>query len=73
MIDEAKQSWAMQTGQGPGAVPNNGDIQPFLGHGAGEMPVCPADPIKSDQFSYALNSVSNSPTCEIDPTDHILP
>jgi len=73
MLDEAKQTWAMQTGQSPSATPANGDIQPFLGHGSGEMPVCPEDPDQTDQFSYALNSVSNSPTCAIDPSNHVLP
>jgi prepilin-type N-terminal cleavage/methylation domain-containing protein len=73
MIDEAKQTWAMQTGQGSGSVPQNSDIQPFLGHGAGEMPVCPEDPNQQDQNSYSLNSVSNAPTCAIDPANHVLP
>jgi len=73
MIDEAKQTWAMQTGQPSGATPQNSDIQPFLGHGAGEMPVCPEDPNQQDQNCYMLNSVSNSPTCAIDPANHVLP
>jgi prepilin-type N-terminal cleavage/methylation domain-containing protein len=73
MLDEAKQTWAMQTGQSSGATPQNSDIQPFLGHGAGELPVCPEDPNQQDQNSYSLNSVSNSPTCAIDPANHVLP
>jgi prepilin-type N-terminal cleavage/methylation domain-containing protein len=73
MIDEAKQTWAMQTGQPPGATPQNSDVQPYLGHGTGNMPVCPEDPNRTDQGCYVLGSVSNSPTCTIDPSNHILP
>ncbi len=73
MIDEAKQQWAMATGQPPAAKPNPSDIQPYLGRGAnGKFPVCPIDTDQTSAASYNLNDCQTPPTCTIDPANHHL-
>src|SRR5947209_11423404 len=47
-IDGAKQTWALENKAGQTAVPNLGNIQPYLGRGTlGTAPTCPADQNKS--------------------------
>src|SRR5580700_3502501 len=52
MIDGAKQQWALEKGQLGSATPLATDIQPYLGRGAGTLPVCPMDPANSFATSY---------------------
>src|ERR1035438_5389127 len=47
MIDGAKQQWALEMGQVGTALPTPDNIQPYLGRGSGELPVCPVDPQNS--------------------------
>jgi general secretion pathway protein G len=73
MIDAAQQQWALETGALGTTVPVASNIQPYLGRGNGELPICPIDPAQSFATSYNLNNCQTSPTCQIDPTDHVLP
>ena len=73
MIDSAKQQWALESGATATTVPAASSIQPYLGRGNGELPVCPIDPAQSFGTSYILNNCSTSPTCQIDPVNHLLP
>ena len=73
MIDAAQQQWALETGATGTSVPVASNIQPYLGRGNGELPVCPADPAQSFATSYALNNCQTSPTCQINPAAHVLP
>jgi prepilin-type N-terminal cleavage/methylation domain-containing protein len=73
-IDSAKQQWALETGQQTSAVPQNSNIQPYLGRGtAGELPTCPVDPAQTFTTSYTANNVGTKPVCNIVPSTHILP
>jgi prepilin-type N-terminal cleavage/methylation domain-containing protein len=73
MLDAAKQQWALEQGKVATAVPQPTDIQPYLGRGAGVLPVCPIDPQQSFDTSYILQNCQTSPTCQILPTVHFLP
>jgi prepilin-type N-terminal cleavage/methylation domain-containing protein len=73
MIDASKQQWALENGAVATTVPQATDIQPFLGRGAGELPVCPVDPQQSFATSYILMNCETSPDCQILPSSHILP
>lgn len=73
MLDGAKQQWALEHSQLPTATPQGSDIQPYLGRGGGQLPICPIDPQSSFATSYQLLSVQTPPTCSIDPSVHILP
>jgi len=73
MIDGAQQQWALETGATGTTVPAASNIQPYLGRGNGELPVCPIDPVQSFATSYILNNCSTAPTCQIDPVNHVLP
>jgi len=69
-IDGAKQQWALETKQGPGATPQFDDIKGYLKNEV----LCPAS--GSDQTfngSYQLNSVALKPTCLKVPATHLLP
>jgi prepilin-type N-terminal cleavage/methylation domain-containing protein len=73
MIDAAKQQWALETGAMATAVPAASSIQPYLGRGTGELPLCPLDSAQSFATSYNLNNCQTSPTCQVDPATHVLP
>jgi len=74
-IDGAKQQWAMEMRQGATATPVKTDIDPYLGRsGNADNIVCPAGGIGATfDSSYEINSVTNAPSCKIDPGSHILP
>ena len=73
-IDSAKQQWALETGQQTSAVPQDSNIQPYLGRGtAGELPTCPVDPAQTYATSYTSGNVGTKPVCNIVPSTHILP
>jgi prepilin-type N-terminal cleavage/methylation domain-containing protein len=73
MLDTGKQQWALETGATASSIPSAANIQPYLGRGNGELPLCPMDTAQSFATSYSLNNCQNSPTCLIDPVDHKLP
>jgi prepilin-type N-terminal cleavage/methylation domain-containing protein len=73
MIDGAKQQWALEKGQLGSATPLATDIQPYLGRGAGTLPVCPMDPANSFATSYVMMDCQTPPTCLISPATHIEP
>jgi prepilin-type N-terminal cleavage/methylation domain-containing protein len=73
MIDAAQQQWALETGALGTTVPKASNLQPYIGRGNGELPICPNDPGQSFATSYTLNNCQTSPTCQINPTDHKLP
>jgi type II secretory pathway pseudopilin PulG len=70
-IDVAKQQWALETGRAATATPSAAQIQPYLGRGSGgSLPTCPLDTGNSFVTSYAVNSVSSAPVCNIN-TNHV--
>jgi len=73
MLDTGKQQWALESGAIATSVPVASNIQPYLGRGNGELPLCPIDSQQTFATSYSLNNCQTSPTCLIDPTDHVLP
>jgi prepilin-type N-terminal cleavage/methylation domain-containing protein len=73
MLDTGKQQWALENGAIATSVPQAANIQPYLGRGNGELPLCPLDSSQTFATSYSLNNCETSPTCLIDPTDHVLP
>jgi chromosome segregation ATPase len=62
-IDVAKAQWALEKNKAPTDVPTVQDLTPYLKEGI--FPVCP------DGGTYAINSMSDPPTCSI--TGHVLP
>lgn len=58
VIDEAKQQWALETGQLPSATPVSSNIVPFLGRSGTVMPTCPIG-----SSAYNINALSTVPTC----------
>jgi hypothetical protein len=73
MIDAAKQQWALEQSQLGTALPQASAIQPYLGRGSGELPVCPIDPQNSFATSYNMENCQTPPLCQIAPATHILP
>ena len=73
MIDGAKQQWALEKGQVGTSQPAGTDIQPYLGRGSGELPICPVDSQNSFTTSYSVNDCQTAPQCQIVPTSHVLP
>jgi len=73
MLDAAQQQWALETGATGTTVPTATGLQPYLGRGNGQLPVCPVDPAQTFATSYTLKNCSTSPTCQIDPVNHVLP
>ncbi len=77
-IDSAKQQWAMETRQGGGAVPQQTDLDPYIGRaGNANNVVCPSGGASATfAASYTLNSVTNTPTCNFVSSGqnaHVLP
>ena len=69
-IDGAIQQWALETKQAANAAVAHADVLPYLKTG----PLCPSAGTGSSFVnSYNLTSVSNSPTCKIVSTTHVLP
>jgi prepilin-type N-terminal cleavage/methylation domain-containing protein len=73
MIDAAKQQWALESGATATTVPAASSIQPYLGRGNGELPLCLLDSQQSFATSYSLNDCQTSPTCLINTVAHVLP
>jgi type II secretory pathway pseudopilin PulG len=73
MIDAAKQQWALEHGAVSTSTPQTTDIQPYLGRGTGQLPVCPIDPQQSFGSSYTMENCQTSPVCQILPATHVLP
>ena len=73
MLDAAQQQWALETGALGTSVPVASNLQPYLGRGAGELPLCPLDSSQTFATSYTLNNCQTKPTCQINPVDHSLP
>jgi type II secretory pathway pseudopilin PulG len=73
MIDAAKQQWALEQGRTGSATPAGTDIQPYLGRGSGELPVCPVDPAATFTTSYTMENCQTPPVCQISPATHVLP
>lgn len=72
IIDAAQQQWALESGALGTTVPVATNIQPYLGRGNGELPVCPMDTAQSFDTSYNLNNCQTPPTCRIDPVNHVM-
>ena len=62
-IDGAKQQWALENKKTDTDTPVSADITPYMK--GGNLPACPAS------GTYAILSVSNSPTCTV--SGHVLP
>lgn len=73
LIDAAKQQWALEQKQPAASTPQAIDIQPYLGRGSGDLPWCPADSAGTFTTSYSVNNCQTPPTCQINPTTHVLP
>jgi len=73
MLDASKQQWALEHGAVATNVPQATDVQPYLGRGAGALPVCPVDPQQSFATSYILMNCETSPDCQVLPSAHVLP
>jgi prepilin-type N-terminal cleavage/methylation domain-containing protein len=73
MLDAAKQQWALEHGAVSTASPLSTDVQPYLGRGNGQLPVCPIDPLQTFASSYTLENCQTSPLCQILPATHFLP
>ncbi len=58
VIDEAKQQWALETGQLPSATPVSTDLKPYLGRSGTIMPTCPIG-----STDYNVNTLATVPTC----------
>jgi len=69
-IDGAKQQWALETKQAPTALPVYSDISSYL-KSAVSCPTAGTD--TSFGSSYIVNTVSEPPTCQLDPVRHVLP
>jgi prepilin-type N-terminal cleavage/methylation domain-containing protein len=77
-IDSAKQQWATELKMEGSAVPEQSDIDPYIGRtGHADNTICPAGGAGATfSTSYTLNSVTNKPTCNIVPSGlqaHALP
>lgn len=68
-IDGAKQQWALENKSAPDVTPNFADISGYLKSSV----TCPADSASAFATSYNMNTVSEKPTCQITPADHVLP
>jgi prepilin-type N-terminal cleavage/methylation domain-containing protein len=76
LIDAAKQQWALEQRQVSSSTPQDSDLQPYLGHGAGgELPTCPADSNATPTFdtSYVVQNIGTKPTCNQVSSTHVLP
>jgi len=67
-IDDAIQVWAMEYRHSANSTVEFSDIAPYLKRSV----VCPAGGSSFDD-SYFITTVSESPTCQRQPSEHILP
>ena len=68
-IDDATQEWALEHLQGPNSIVTFPDIQPYLKSAI----LCPAAGAGATfATTYTLTTVSNVPTCQISPLNHVL-
>ena len=67
-IDSAVQTWALENKQAANASVSYTDISSYLKNSV----VCPLGGTAFSD-SYALNGVTNKPTCKKDTTNHVLP
>ena len=77
-IDSAKQQWATELKKDSSAVPEQSDIDPYMGRtGHADNVLCPAGGASATFTScYTLNGVTNTPSCNIVPSGpgaHALP
>jgi prepilin-type N-terminal cleavage/methylation domain-containing protein len=77
-IEQAKQQWAMETRQPSSAVPQQSDIDPYIGRaGSANNVICPSGGAGATfTTSYTLNNVTNKATCNFVPSGqmpHALP
>jgi prepilin-type N-terminal cleavage/methylation domain-containing protein len=74
MIDGAKQQFALEHGALSTYVPQQSEIQPYLGRGAqgAALPFCPLDPAKAFASSYTMEDCETKPICQ-QSTNHYLP
>ena len=73
-IDGAIQQYALESKVAAGAAVTSANIQPFLGRGAGTLPVCPsAGAGGTFALSYTISTVSAAPVCQIVAATHVLP
>jgi len=66
-VDAAKQQWALENGQKSTAVPQDADLQIYLGRGdAGSLNTvaCPLTPTAVGSASYTYNAVGVAPQCK---------
>ena len=61
-IDGAKEQWALEKKQAPGAAVNNAEVEAYIKGGA---PACPAG------GGYTYNNVDDDPVCDV--AEHVLP
>jgi prepilin-type N-terminal cleavage/methylation domain-containing protein len=61
IIDQAKQEWAIETGQASGNTPASSDVVPYLGRAGAFMPYCPLSGPTGP--AYNIHAVTNPPTC----------
>ena len=70
-IDGAKQTWALEKGQGPDAQPQPTDLQPYIKLDKNNnIPGCPAG------GTYAYGTVGVLPTCSLSSLSqapHVIP
>ncbi len=64
VINQAKASWAIETGRVSSSLPVTSDIIPYLRDG--RMPECPAD------GTYRIRSVRRTPICSLWSEGHSL-
>ena len=69
LIDGAKQQWALETGAGATATPNDTSLVSYIGRpGATALPVCPSG------GTYTIGSVATAPSCDAtEGGPHLLP
>jgi len=70
-IDGAKQTWALEKGMGPDALPDDAALKLYIKvDSKGNIPGCPA------QGHYTIGNVGTLPTCDLSSrtdTPHIIP
>ena len=68
IIDQAKQEWALETGQSAAVMPGSSDLVPYFGHVSSTMPFCPIS--GAGGAPYNILSVTNPPTCPNTNNNH---
>ena len=62
-IDAAKQQWALETNQAPGATPAEADVSPYLGRAVGAATFAAANVVCPIGGAYTINDVNTAPAC----------